>query len=87
MSRINYKQDFFEYNPLTKVIGEPNFESLLRLKNEIKANSQTVPTQLGGGQHGFLGAILSPAEYALISNDPFVPPAHPGPLDIPAGTN
>ena len=86
MSGINYKQDFFEYDPLTKVIGEPNFASLLRLKNELKANSQTVSTQLGGGQHGFLGAVLSPAEYALISNTPFEPPTHPGQLNIPTGT-
>ena len=40
----------------------------------------------GGGNHGHLGLILSPADYGLLSNVPFDCPAHPGTLVIPPGT-
>lgn len=43
-----------------------------------------VRTILGGGQHGYLGLILSPQQYDVIApGTPFVRPANPGPLVIP----
>ena len=74
------------YENLTPITGEPDFESLQRLKNEIKANAQSVPSTLGGGNHSMLGLVLTPVEYALVSAVPFVPEPHPGPLVFPAGT-
>ena len=74
------------YDTLTPIIGQPDFESLQKLKNEIKANAQSVPSTLGGGNHGLLGMVLTPAEYAVISAVPFVAPAHPGNLVFPPGT-
>ena len=41
--------------------------------------------RIGGGSHGHLGLVLTPAEYAMISAVPYVRPLHPGPLIIPAG--
>ena len=38
---------------------------------------------LDGGAHGYLGLLLSPVQYALVSNVPFVTPAFPAPLAIP----
>ena len=77
-SSINYIDTFFEFKELTKIHGEPTYESLKELHNQLKANACTVPSNLGGGQHGHLGLVLSPTKYALISNTPFVKPAHPG---------
>ena len=48
---------------VTKIAGEPNYESLKNLKDELKANAASIPTTLGGGTHGYLGLILSPAAY------------------------
>ena len=52
---------------VTKITGEPNYESLKNLKDELKANAASIPTTLGGGTHGYLGLILSPAAYAVVS--------------------
>ena len=43
--------------------GEPTYETLHHLKNELKAKASSVPTTLGGSNHGYLGMILTPAEY------------------------
>lgn len=87
MVQTNYRQEYFEHVDLTPVIGQPNFESLNKLKNELKANAQSVPCTLGGGNHGFLGLVLTNAEYqAIVPGVNFVPQPHPGNLVIPAGT-
>ena len=52
----------------------------------MKANAIAVVSDLGGGHFGHLGLVLSPVEYVLISNIPYVRPAHPGALIIPHGT-
>lgn len=83
---INYRETYFETKDLTPIAGEPNAESILRLKNELKANARSVHSNLGGGIYGHLGLILTPQQYALISNVPFDRPAHPGPLVIPPNT-
>ena len=85
MSPTNYR-DLFQFETLTPVVGQPDFESLTTLKNQLKANAQSVPSTLGGGNHGMLGMVLSDLEYALVSNVAFVMEPYPGNLHIPAGT-
>ena len=43
----------------------------------------------GGGNHGYLGLVLTDAEYGAIDGSPpqFIPPTFPQPLVIPAGTD
>ena len=43
-------------------------------------------TTLGGGLHGYLGLVLTPAEYATVSQTPFVLPTLPQQLQVPPGT-
>ena len=83
---IDYRNIFFAFPNLTLIRGEPNADSLIKLKNEIKANASSVPSNLGGGNYGHLGLVLSPVTYSIVSNDPFVSPLHPGVLAIPPGT-
>lgn len=85
VTAIDYKV-YFEFPNLTKIHGEPTFDSIKQLHNEIKANSQNVQSNLGGGQYGHLGLVLNVQQYALLSNAPFIRPAHPGVLVIPNGT-
>ena len=82
---VDYLKTYFEYPELTKIHDSPDFASLKKIKDELKSNAARVPTNLGGGAHGHLGLILTPAEYALISATPYVRPVHPGPLVLPAG--
>jgi hypothetical protein len=83
---INYRDTYFEFPELTKLQGEPNSESLHKLRNELKANAQAVYSNLSDGAHGHLALVLSDAQYALLTAQPFVRPIFPGPLAIPAGT-
>ena len=83
---VNYKDLYFEHPTLTKIPGEPSYATLHTLTKELKANASSVPSTLGGGNHGYLGLVLSAANYALLTpNTPFLRPAHPGPL-IALGT-
>ena len=85
-SFIDYRNTAFEIANLTKIHGEPTFESIRTLQREININAQCVHSELGGGAHGYLGLVLTPQEYALHSNAAYRRPPHPGPLVIPAGT-
>jgi hypothetical protein len=85
-SGINYRETYFEFPELTKLQGEPTPESLFQLRNELKANAQSVFSNLSDGAHGHLALVLNDAQYALITALPFVRPVHPGTLNIPEGT-
>ena len=71
-SNINYNYTLFEQSNLTPIRGEPTFETLHKLWNEIKANAKSVCSNLGGVAHGHLGLVLTDAMYALISLTLFV---------------
>jgi len=64
---VNYADTYFEYKKLTPISGEPTFQTLKDLKDELRANASSVPSDLGGGQYGHLGLVLSPAEYAQVT--------------------
>ena len=82
---VNFKDSYFEHPVLSKIRGEPTYETLHTLKTELKANASSVPTTLGGGNHGYLGMILDPAEYNLVApGTQFIRPANPGALVAPA---
>ena len=87
-SSVKYKESYFEHPVLTSIRGEPTYETLRHLKNELKANASSVPTTMGRGNHGYLGMILTPAEYFCITpTDPFTQTQNPGILvPNPAGT-
>ena len=63
--RLQFKV-YFKYGTPTPITGEPSNKSLKRLKTELRANASSVDTDLGGGDHGYLGLILTYVEYARI---------------------
>ena len=77
----NYRNSF-EYPELTKIFGRPSYDSLKLIEDELKANAQAVFSPLGGGQHGHLGLVVSPFQYASVSNIPFITPPTPRPFVI-----
>ena len=87
-SRIDYTTTYFPYSSPTPIQGEPTYKALKRLKNELRANASSIDSDLGGGDHGYLGLILTDEEYARICPEtPFIPPQFPGQLSIPRGTD
>ena len=85
-TNIDYVDTYFENPTLTKIHGEPTYDALKTMEDELKTNATGVTSDLGGGGHGHLGLVLNPIRYALISPVPYVRPVHPGPLVIPPGT-
>ena len=80
-SSVNYKDSYFEHLVLTEIRGEPTYETLHHIKNELKANASLVPTTLGGGKHVYLGMILTPAYHFRIEPTyPFTWPPNPNAL-------
>jgi hypothetical protein len=80
---VNYREVFFEHPDLSRIIGIPTYETLHTLNQELKSNAISVHSNLGGGQHGHLGLVISPNAYALLSNMPYARPGYPAPLAIP----
>ena len=85
-TNIDYVDTYFEIPTLTKIHGEPTYFQLKELKNELKPNITSVTTDLGGGGHGHLGLVLTPAEYLTVSATAYNRPPHPGTLTIAPGT-
>ena len=82
----NVRENYFEHKDLSRIVGEPVFESLHHMLLQVKANLSSVPSTLGGGAHGYAGAILSVTTYATLApTTPFITPVHPGILTVPAG--
>ena len=85
-SSTNYRETVFAHHDLTRIHGEPTFSALKLLTREVKANAMAVHSTLGGGAHGHIGLVLSPAQYANLSPTQFARPAFPAALVVPAGT-
>ena len=75
----NYRERHFEHKHLTKIHGQPDIDSILRLFREVKRNVQKVKTTLGGGQWGYLALVIATAAYnAIPGTTPFNRPTDPG---------
>ena len=86
-SRVpNVSETYFQHKVLTKISGQPTYETLLVLSNEVRANAASVPSTLGGGLYGHLGLTMSDIRYATLANSaPWITPGHPGVFAPPAG--
>lgn len=80
----NYRETLFHYPDFSVIHGEPTYETLRTMTNQLKANARSVHTTLGGGLHGHLGLVLTQAQYTIFSNTPYDRPTRPPPLVIPA---
>ena len=77
-ANINLNALYYEYKVLTKIVGEPNFNKLMVLFKELKANAAAVPCTLAGGANGYLGMLVSAAQYQTVApGTPFVRPNAP----------
>ena len=69
----------FRVQSTHKVIGEPSFDKLLKMFRKLKANTAAVPCTLCGGANGYLGMLVSSAQYNIVAPvATFVPPPMPG---------
>ena len=55
---IDYMSTNFEYTTLIELQGILTYEPLRKIKNEMKANSASIPCDLGGGKNGHSSSML-----------------------------
>ena len=90
MTNVDYATLYFKYTVPTHINVKPTNKTIKRLKQELRANTNSVDTYLGGGNHRYLGLYLLDVEYVRIipTPTPFVAPARSGALAIdPAATD
>ena len=63
LGAVDYAASYFKYETPTPIQGAPTNKTLKRLKQELWANASNVESDLGGGEHGYLGLVLTDAEY------------------------
>ena len=85
INSVNYRETCFPKQDLTRYPGRPNYESLHQMQLELKANAISVHSNLGGGNHGHLGLLMTNQQYTLIVNTPYVRPVHPGTFVLAGG--
>ena len=83
-ANVDYINSVFEYPVSTKVTGRPDYATLKIIKDELKANAGKVQCELGGGNNGHLGLVLTALEYSTVTATPYVRPVHPGAV-VPTG--
>ena len=76
----------FPIKTIPTIQGEPDYASISNMVQLMYGNAASLPTTLGGGQHGHVGLIMTPILYTTLSDIPYTYPNDPGP-DIlqPAG--
>jgi hypothetical protein len=71
--------DELQKETVTKIFGQPKDADLITLKKELIAIAASIPTALGGGNHGHAGIIVEPAKYLIMTGGiNFDPPGNPG---------
>ena len=70
----------FPHSTFPKIEGEPDFASIKNIEKLIITNASSCESELGGGQHGMLGLVISPIRYHMITGHHFIPYNNPGAL-------
>ena len=84
---IDYAITHFKYKTPAPIQAQPTNKSLKRLLMELRANASSIETDVGRGDHGYLGLVLDDPDYATIPGTiPFIVVGYPGLLIIPTGT-
>ncbi len=67
----------FPHPPIV-IEGKPSPMDIQQIREATYGNAAAIISSFGGGQHGHLGLVLTPAEYAIQSQMPFVRLDNPG---------
>jgi uncharacterized phage-associated protein len=60
-------------------MGEPTYKTIRELQDKLVENASSIECGLGGGANGYLGVLLTAAEYMTIPGTfPFQAPVNPG---------
>ena len=86
-STVEQIREGFNYPILDQQSGLPSYNTINSVHTLLKTNAISVPSQLGGGQHGLLGLVLNDALYLNLTGTDFIKPPNPGTVaTIPANS-
>ena len=68
----------FPMKMMPKIDGEPDYGNINTMMQLLYVNAASLPTTLGGGQHGNIGIIMTPQLYTTLANTPYESPPDPG---------
>ena len=68
----------FPIKTIPSIDGEPTYATIHTLLQLLYTNAASVPSSLGGVNHGHLGLIMNPTRYATLSDTSYVVPPDPG---------
>ncbi len=63
---------------VTKIHGQPTDHDITTLEKELIAIAASIPTTLGGGNHGHAGLIVEAVKYLAMAGEAFIIPPNPG---------
>jgi hypothetical protein len=63
---------------VTKIHGQPTGHDITTLEKNLVAIAVSIPSGLGGGNHGHAGIIVEATKYLAIAGVAFIDPIHPG---------
>ena len=69
----------FPHPTVDPIIGLPSYETIKDLQVQLNANTASIFSNIGDGQHGLLLLAVLDAQYNSVSTVPFVQPMNPGP--------
>ena len=73
----------FPHPVLTKIVGEPNLESITLQQNEHNGNLASIKSNMGDGLTDLMVISVKPETFATIHPEPFAIPTNPGPAPDP----
>ena len=68
----------FLMKTMPKIDGEPDYGNINMMMQLLYGNAASLPTTLGGGQHGHIGIIMTQQLYTTLANTPYKSPPDPG---------
>ena len=63
----------FPYSTISKHAGEPTYKVIKDVERKLIKNASSYPSELVGDNHGYLGLILAPEKYLLVTGSNFAP--------------
>ena len=71
-------RDELRQESVTKIHGQPTDQDITTLERELIAIAASIPTGLGGGNHGHAGLIVEATKYLAMTQVEFTIPPNPG---------
>ena len=68
----------FLIKTMLKIDGEPDDSNINTMMQLLYGKAASLPTTLGGGQHGHICIIMTPQLYITLENTPYGSPPNPG---------